>query len=83
VNEKAPVAGSKAMLDASPLAESLTVPPFPLGSFPETMKCRFRATVAFWAPGTVMSGRTFDEMTVITTYVWADEKPSVTTKLIV
>jgi hypothetical protein len=61
----------------------MTVPPLPLGSFAETVKCRFPPIVAFWAPGTVMIGRTFDEMTVITTNVWADEKPSVTVKLIV
>jgi hypothetical protein len=71
------------MLDANPVAESMTIPPLPLGSFAETVKCRFPPTVAFWALGTVMSGRTFDETTVITTYVWADEKPSATTKLIV
>ena len=83
VNEKAPVAGSKAMLEAIPVAERITVPPVPVGSFPETVKCRCPPTVAFWGPGTVMIGRTFVAMTVMITYTWADATPSLTVKLTV
>src|SRR2546426_4486075 len=81
VNEKAPVDESNAMLDASPVADNMTVLPVPLGSFAETVKFRFSPTGAFWGPGTTMIGRTFDPSTVMTTYAWADETPSVTVKL--
>ena len=67
VKEKAPMAGSKTMLGASPVAESMTVPPVPVGSVAETAKCRFVPTVAFKGPGTMMIGRTFAETTVIIT----------------
>jgi len=50
------------------VAESMTVPPVPVGSVPETEKCRFVPTVAFKGPGTVMIGRTFDATTVMGTY---------------
>ena len=68
VKEKAPLAGSKTMLGASPVAESMTVPPVPVGSVAETEKCRFVPTVAFKGPGTVMIGRTYDATTVMGTY---------------
>ncbi len=68
VKEKAPLAASKTMLGANPVAESMTVPPVPVGSVPETEKCRFVPTVAFKGPGTVMIGRTFDATTVMGTY---------------
>ncbi len=83
VNEKAPVAGSKAMLEASPVAESVTVPPVPVGSFADTLKCRCPPTVAFCGPGTTITGRTYDATTVMITYTWAEETPSVTVKLTV
>jgi len=83
VNEKAPDAGSKAMLGASPVAESTMVPPEPVGSFAETMKCRFPPTLAFCGPGTVMIGTTSAATTVMTTSTWFDETPSVTVKLTV
>ena len=67
LKEKAPLAASKAMLEASPVAESMTVPPLPVGSFAETTKCRLVPTVAFRGPGTKMIGRTFAETTVIIT----------------
>ena len=38
VNEKTPLAGSKAMFGASPLAESMTAPPVPVGSVADTVK---------------------------------------------
>jgi hypothetical protein len=81
VNEKAPDVGSKAMLGARPVAESTTVPPEPVGSFAETMKCRFPPTLAFCGPGTVMIGRTSEATTVLTTSTWFDKTPSVTVKL--
>jgi hypothetical protein len=67
VKLKAPVDGSKAMFDANPVAESITVPPVPVGSFADIVKCRFPPTVAFSGPGTLMVGRTFAESTVMTT----------------
>jgi hypothetical protein len=69
------------MLGASPVAESTTVPPVPVGSVADTAKCRLVPTVAFKGPGTVMIGRTFAETTLIITYVWVEEMPSVTVKL--
>ena len=65
MNVKTPVLGLKAMFVASPVAESITAPPLPLGSVAVTMKCRFPPTVAFKAPGTVRIGSVFDETTVI------------------
>ena len=67
MKEKAPLTGSKAMLGASPVAESMTVPPVPVGSVAETAKCRFVPTVALRGPGTMMIGRTFAETTVMIT----------------
>ncbi len=67
MKEKAPVLVSKAMPGASPVAERMIVPPLPVGSFAVTVKCRFPPTVAFWAPGTVMIGRTFAETRVMIT----------------
>jgi len=83
VKEKAPDAGSKAMLDASPVAESTILPPEPVGSFAETMKCRFPPTFAFCGPGTVMTGRAPAARTMTTTSTWFDSTPSVTVKLTV
>src|SRR5882762_10176740 len=71
------------MLGASPVAESTMVPPEPVGSFAETMKCRFPPTLAFCGPGTVMIGTTSAAMTVMTTSTWFDETPLVTVKLTV
>ncbi len=67
VKEKAPLAASKTMFGASPVAESMTVPPVPVGSVAETEKCRFVPTVAFKGPGAVMIGRTSAETRVIIT----------------
>jgi len=83
VNEKSPVAWSKAMFDANPVVDSMTVPPLPLGSFAETVKCRCPPTVAFCGPGTTITGRTYAAMRVTTTYTWVDATPSVTVKLTV
>jgi hypothetical protein len=67
VKEKFPEVGSKAMFEARPDAESTTGPPVPLGSFAETVNWIFLPTVAFCAPGTAITGRTWAEITVITT----------------
>src|SRR6266702_4373088 len=69
------------MFDANPVVDSMTVPPLPLGSFAETVKCRCPPTVAFCGPGTTITGRTYDATTVMITYTWAEETPSVTVKL--
>ena len=76
MNEKSPVDGSKAMLEASPVAESVIGPPTPLGSFAETLKCNLPPTVAFWRPGAIRMGRELDAMTVIATVAWVDVTPS-------
>jgi len=83
VNEKSPVAGSKAMLEDNPVAERMTGPPLPLASFAETVKCRCPPTVAFCGPGTTITGRTYAATRVTTTYTWVDATPSVTVKLTV
>jgi hypothetical protein len=62
-----PVEGSKAMFEANPVADSMTVPPVPVGSFPDIVKCRLPPTVAFSGPGTMMVGRTVAGSTVMTT----------------
>ncbi len=67
VKEKAPLVALKAIFGASPVAESMSAPPVPVGSVAETTKCRFVPTVAFSGPGNVMIGRTFAETTVMTT----------------
>lgn len=67
VKEKSPDAGSKAMLEASAFVESITGPPVPVGSFADTAKCSLPPTVAFWGPGTVMTGRTFAGRTFMIT----------------
>ncbi len=56
MNEKAPVAGSKAMLEASPVAVSVTVPPMLVELFADTVKCRVLPTVAFSAEGAFKTG---------------------------
>jgi len=76
VNEKSPVDGSKAMLEASPVADRVIGPPTPLGSFAETLKCSVPPTVAFWRPGAMRMGRESDAMTVIATVAWVDVAPS-------
>ena len=74
VNVKTPVLGLKAMFEVSPVAESITAPPLPLGSVAVTMKCRFPPTVAFKAPGTVRIGSVFDETAVtVRDIVWLRE----------
>ena len=65
VKVKAPVEGLNAMLEVSPVADSIIEPPLPDGSVAVTMKRRFPPTVAFKAPGTVRIGSMFDETTVI------------------
>lgn len=67
VKVKVPVVGSKPMLEANPVAESMTVPPVPVGSLPDIVKRRFPPTVAFMGPGIVIVGRTSAETTVMTT----------------
>jgi hypothetical protein len=83
VNEKEPVAGSKAMLAMSPVAERMTVPPEPVGSLAEIVKLRIVPTVAFRGPGAMMIGRTFVVITVMTRLASVDETSSVTVKVIV
>jgi len=63
VNEKAPVAGSNAILETSPVAERVIVPPVPPGSLAETVKWSVPPTVAFWGPGTTMIGTWLDGAT--------------------
>ena len=67
MNEKSPVDGSNAMLEASPVADRVIGPPTPLGSFAETLKCSVPPTVAFWRPGAMRMGRELDATTVIAT----------------
>jgi hypothetical protein len=67
VNVKVPVDGSKAMFEASPVAVSITVPPVPVGSFPDIVKWSRPPIVAFCGPGTVIVGRTVAGSTVMTT----------------
>ena len=81
VNEKEPVVGSKAMFEASPVADRVTVPPEPVGSLAVTAKSRVAPTVVFRGPGAIMTGRTFVATTVMMVSAWVDEKPSVTMKL--
>jgi hypothetical protein len=83
VNVNAPVDGLKVIPETSPVAERITAPPVPVGSLPEIMKCRLPPTVAFSAAGTVSTGRTFAGSTVMMTYVWAVETPSLAVKLTV
>jgi len=78
VNEKSPVAGSKAMLEASPVADRVIGPPTPLGSFAETLKCSVPPTVAFCRLGAMRMGRELDATTVIATVAWVDVAPSST-----
>jgi len=56
-----------AILEPRPVAESNIVAPLPVGSVPETVKCKLCPTVASCGPGTVMIGRTVAETTVMTT----------------
>jgi len=81
VNEKEPVVGSKAMFEASPVADRVTVPPEPVGSLAVTAKSRVAPTVVFRGPGAIMTGRTFVATTVMMVSAWVDEKPSLTLKL--
>ncbi len=50
------MAGSKAMLEASPVAVSVTVPPMLVELFADTVKCRVLPTVAFSAEGAFKTG---------------------------
>jgi len=83
VNEKAPVAGSKAMLEMSPAAERITFPPEPVGSLADIVKRRLAPTVVFRRPGAMITGRTFVAMTVMSTLESVDENPSVTVNVTV
>ncbi len=83
MNENSPVVGSKAMLGTSPIAESVTVPPRPVGSLARTLKSRVAPTVAFRGPGAMMTGRKFVATTVMTRLASVDDKPSVTVKVMV
>ena len=83
VNENEPIGASKAMFEASPVAERVTVPPKPLGSLAVTVNSRVAPTVAFRGPGAMMTGRTFVATTVIMRSASVDEKPSVTVKVMV
>ena len=69
MNENAPVVGSKAMFATSPVAESTTVPPVPEESLADTVNCNDVPTVAFWGPGTRMTGRIWAVMSTVTTVI--------------
>ena len=83
MNEKEPVAASKAIFEASAVADTVTVPPKPVGSLAVTLKSSVAPTVVFRGPGAMMTGRTFVATTVMMRLASVDEKPSVTVKLIV
>ena len=83
MNEKAPDAGSKAMFEMSPVAERMTDPPEPVGSFADIVKRRLAPTVVFMGLGAMMTGRTFVAMTAMSTFESVDETPSVTVKMTV
>ena len=71
------------MLETRPVAESMTVPPEPVGSLAETVKSRVGPTVVFRGPGAMMTGRKFVATTVMTRLASVDEKPSVMVKVMV
>ena len=83
MNEKEPVDASKAIFEASPVADRVIVPPEPVGSLAVIVKSRVAPAVACRGPGAMMTGRKFVATTVIMRFASVDEKPSVTVKLIV
>ena len=83
MNENEPVVASKAIFEASPVADRVTVPPKPVGSLAVIVKSRVAPAVAFRGPGAMMTGRKFVATTVIMSLASVDEKPSVTVKLMV
>ena len=83
MNEKEPVAASKAIFEASPVADRVTVPPKPVGSLAVTVKSRVAPALVFRGPGAMMTGRTFVATTVMLMLASVDERPSVTVKLMV